>query len=110
MKLHAIIGKKQIVLASLVLILGIAVYLNWQFANSDQSLTVTDVLNGNTSQTNYGEAELVDAKTSDSNYFDWGCANSITCEQAMSMEEDGNESLYDRTVYMDFDSLLLYLL
>ena len=70
MKLHAIIGKKQIVLASLVLILGIAIYLNWQFANSDQSLTVTDVLNGNTSQTNYGEAELVDAKTSDSNYFE----------------------------------------
>lgn len=70
MKMNMIIGKKQIVLASLVLILGIAIYLNWQFANSDQSLTVTDVLNGDTSsQTNYGEAELVDS-TTDSDYFE----------------------------------------
>ncbi len=33
MKANIILGKKQLVLASLVLILGVAVYLNWQFAS-----------------------------------------------------------------------------
>lgn len=71
-KLNAIIGKKQIVLASLVLILGVAVYLNWQFANSDQSMDITDVLNNaasDSSSENYGEAELVDSGVSSDDYF-----------------------------------------
>jgi len=33
MKANVILGKKQIVIAALVLILGAAVYLNWQFAD-----------------------------------------------------------------------------
>jgi stage III sporulation protein AH len=67
-KMNMIIGKKQIVLASLVLILGIAIYLNWQFANSDDALGVADILGGNStgSQATYGEAELVNT---DDNYF-----------------------------------------
>lgn len=43
-KANFILGKKQIVLASLVLILGVAVYLNWQFANSNDDLTATNTL------------------------------------------------------------------
>lgn len=35
MKANFIVGKKQIILASLVLILGVAVYLNWAFAKED---------------------------------------------------------------------------
>ena len=35
MKANVILGKKQIVIAALVLILGAAVYLNWQDARSD---------------------------------------------------------------------------
>lgn len=55
MKPNIILGKKQLILSSLVLILGVAVYLNWQFA-SQQDLsansTITDdaiitSLNGN---------------------------------------------------------------
>lgn len=34
MKANVILGKKQIVIAALVLILGAAVYLNWQFAET----------------------------------------------------------------------------
>lgn len=41
MKTNMIIGKKQIVLSSLVLVLGIAVYLNWTFANSELESTLT---------------------------------------------------------------------
>lgn len=44
MKANFIIGKKQIILASLVLILGVAVYLNWTFANKNSQLEATNVL------------------------------------------------------------------
>ena len=40
-KTNVILGKKQIVLASLVLILGAAVYLNWQFADQNGELDLT---------------------------------------------------------------------
>lgn len=56
MKMHAIFGKKQIILASLVLILGIAVYLNWQFAKSGDDFAVT---NQSDTAKNYGDAKLV---------------------------------------------------
>lgn len=56
-KLNMIVGKKQIVLASLVMILGVAVYLNWQFAKNDGQF---DLTTGNTvSNKNYGDAALV---------------------------------------------------
>ncbi|WMJ23027.1 SpoIIIAH-like family protein [Paludicola sp. MB14-C6] len=45
MKANFIIGKKQIILASLVLILGVAVYLNFAFANKD--FEATDKLQSN---------------------------------------------------------------
>ncbi|MEG0693223.1 MAG: SpoIIIAH-like family protein [Oscillospiraceae bacterium] len=44
LKANFILGKKQIILASLVLILGVAVYLNWQFANSDNDLSLQTAL------------------------------------------------------------------
>ena len=34
-------GKRQLVLAALVVALGAAVYLNWQFAGNEELLTVT---------------------------------------------------------------------
>lgn len=69
MKLNAILGKKQIILSSLVLILGVAVYLNWQFANTTDSFAVNGTLNttdasDTASVKNYGDAKLVDTQTS----------------------------------------------
>ncbi len=46
MKANVILGKKQIILASLVLILGAAVYLNWQFADKSGDLALTEGLGG----------------------------------------------------------------
>ena len=43
-KANFILGKKQIILASLVLILGVAVYLNWQFATTDNDLSLQTTL------------------------------------------------------------------
>ncbi|MEG2429342.1 MAG: SpoIIIAH-like family protein, partial [Oscillospiraceae bacterium] len=45
MKANFILGKKHIILASLVLILGVAVYLNWQFASNNDKLENTKNIN-----------------------------------------------------------------
>ena len=66
MKFHMIVGKKQLVLASLILILGVAVYVNWTFAESEVnslaangSLIGDEITEENESDKNYGDAELV---------------------------------------------------
>lgn len=41
MKLNLILGKKQIVLASLVLILGAAIYLNYSFSKESSPYDIT---------------------------------------------------------------------
>ena len=51
------IGKRQLVLAALVVALGAAVYLNWQFSGDNQLLATNTV----TSQKELGEAQLVNA-------------------------------------------------
>jgi len=76
-KLNFIIGKRQIMISTLLLILAVAAYLNWQFATNEQSISVMDVLNPKKTQnspqsvglnaaandeSNYGEAELVSNK------------------------------------------------
>jgi stage III sporulation protein AH len=69
MKLHMIIRKKQIILTSLVMILAIAIYLNWQFSQGGDGLSVSDTLD---SVKNYGEAQLVSATA---NYFSEATVN-----------------------------------
>ena len=55
--MHMVIKKKQVILASLVLGLGLAVYVNYQFAQSDKLLTPASALEA---EKNYGDAQLVD--------------------------------------------------
>ncbi|MBC8569603.1 SpoIIIAH-like family protein [Zongyangia hominis] len=55
--MNMIIGKRQIILASLILVLGIAIYLNWQFS-SGNDLAVTGQTESNVK--NYGDAQYVD--------------------------------------------------
>jgi stage III sporulation protein AH len=57
--MNMIIGKRQIILAALVLGLGIAVYLNWQYSTDNIDLPVTDTLDEGAG--NYGEAQYVDS-------------------------------------------------
>ncbi len=59
--MNMIIGKRQIILAALVLGLGIAVYLNclnWQYSQNVVDLPVTELLE---TEADYGEAQYVDA-------------------------------------------------
>ena len=51
------IGKKSIILAALVLLLGGAVYVNWLISGG--TLTLTDLVNGTVSEKPLGNAELV---------------------------------------------------
>ena len=61
-----IIGKKQIILACLTLILGIAIYVNYALSTTPSELKATSVLNGVGS--NYGDAAYVNAEGT-SDYF-----------------------------------------
>lgn len=42
--MNMILGKRHIILAALVLVLGIAVYLNWTFGGKEGGLNITDQL------------------------------------------------------------------
>lgn len=68
MKLNMLIGKKQIILASLVVILSIAVYLNWQYsATGENGLNLVEQTEKDTSEKNYGDVQQVDNNGGD--YF-----------------------------------------
>ncbi|MBR6045805.1 MAG: SpoIIIAH-like family protein [Ruminococcus sp.] len=55
-----IIGKKQIALAGLTLLLGTAVYVNYAVSSGDKGIKTTDKVD--TSTVNYGETQLVSAE------------------------------------------------
>ena len=56
--MNMIIGRRQLVLASLVLALGIAIYLNWRFAETDGGLDFTAEISSS-SAANIGDAQYV---------------------------------------------------
>ena len=62
MKMSVILGKKQIVLASLVTILGIAVYLNYVFTDTGNFDLLTASQSDSSATENYGEAQLTGAE------------------------------------------------
>jgi stage III sporulation protein AH len=73
MKMSVILGKKQIVLASLVTILGIAVYLNYVFAggNGAELLSAANEETSSVSDAaDYGQAQLTSASVeTEDDYF-----------------------------------------
>lgn len=52
-------GKRQLLLASLILVLGAAVYLNWQFSGVKNDLAATEVVNDNETDKQLGQAQFV---------------------------------------------------
>ena len=58
--MNMIIGKRQIILAALVLGLGIAVYLNWQYSSLEADiLTAPTIQAGESERATFGEAQFV---------------------------------------------------
>lgn len=62
-RINMIIGKKQIILASLTLILGIAIYLNYVFSQGAGDLVETGKLEN--TESNYGDAQFVSGAVND---------------------------------------------
>jgi stage III sporulation protein AH len=67
-RLNLIIGKKQIILACLTLILGIAVYTNYALSDTDKDIAAEDAAAVQADSSNYGDAEFVSGDA-DSDYF-----------------------------------------
>lgn len=61
-----IIGKKQIILAGMTLVLGAAIYINYALSASGNDIKATQKVENQS--VNYGEAQLVDAQQED-DYF-----------------------------------------
>lgn len=55
-----IFGKRQMILAALVVVLGGAIWVNWKFASSGQDFTVSNTVNGQGE--NYGDSQLVNTQ------------------------------------------------
>lgn len=89
-------GKRQLVLAALVVALGAAVYLNWQFTGENQLVAAgTDV-----SEKAVGEAQLVNASAMSSSPEESGTAvsgaSSESGEQTKTAEEYFSETRLSR--------------
>lgn len=87
----SIFTKKHVVLASLVLILAVAVYLNWSFTSPENDITAVA---NNLSQTessgeNYGDAQYVEKDLTSSQYFEEARLSRQTSrDKALSTIED----------------------
>lgn len=86
-----IFTKKHVVLASLILILAVAVYLNWTLTGTQDDITATanTISQGESSSLNYGDAQYVDKTVSASQYFEEARLNRQTSrDKALSTIED----------------------
>lgn len=67
--MHVLIGKRQIMLAALVVMLGLAVFVNWYYTNNGVELSPEGAADaGNTSQSSEGAAMFTSAEEEDE-YF-----------------------------------------
>lgn len=78
MKANLLIGKKQIILSALVVILGGAIYVNYLYADKDAGFPVTQDVSVTQQQEkneekdknkNYGDAQLVNGPIKNTDYF-----------------------------------------
>ena len=67
---RAVFTKKHLVLASLIVVLGVAVYLNWTFTRNSSPIVETAVNGQESSGGNYGDVQQVRAEVSPSLYFE----------------------------------------
>ena len=100
--MNMIIGKRQIILSALVLGLGIAVYLNWQYSSIGQELPVTNILDEDT--VNYGEAQYVDNPRFDTE-FEEADEESFFVEAKLSRQRARDEAVETLAVMLQDASL-----
>jgi len=62
-----IIGKKQILLAGMTLVLGLAIYINYAYSAVGGKIKATDVVKNQS--VNYGQSQLVSKQSDETDYF-----------------------------------------
>ncbi len=91
MKLNFLIRKRQLILAGLVVILGVAVYLNWEFSKNDINSSLTD-------DKVYGETQetLIDVNETTDAYF---------VEARLNRQKTRDETLESVQTMLESDNL-----
>ena len=102
--MNMILGKRHIILAALVLVLGIAVYLNWTFGGKEGGLNITDQLEAGK---NYGDAQYVDANTGENeDDLEVNANGSSFFSEARLTRQQSRDSAIDTLTQMFQDSSL----
>lgn len=78
------IGKRHVMLAGLVLALGAAVYLNWQFAPTEDFVTPSK--SSSVSDSNLGKAEFVSANAAEEQQTSAKTSNSLLAEARLNRQ------------------------
>ena len=81
-------GKRRLVMAALVMALGAAVYLNWEFSG-DQKLLATDAL---TSEKEYGAAQLVNGEAEETGASAEESGESVFTQAKLSRQKARDEA------------------
>lgn len=82
--MHILIGKRQIILSALVVMLGLAVFVNWYFTGTDTQLQPEGAASSEKQEEKTGKIELVNAEEDD--YF-----ASVRMQRAASRDETMEE-------------------
>lgn len=94
--MHMVINKKQVILASLVIGLGLAVYVNYQFSQADTIAPVTAAAED--LEKNYGDAKLVDV--TDPSIDDGAEGEAYFAEAKITRQRSRDESVQTLTNMM----------
>jgi stage III sporulation protein AH len=94
MKMNVIVGKRQIVLAALVLCLSLAVYLNWIYSGSELGLMTTGALEETRS---YGDSQYVSIDTEN--------ADAYFAEAKISRQRTRDEAVTTLKTLIESDSI-----
>ena len=97
--MHMVINKKNVILASLVLGLGLAVYVNYQFAADDKLMSPAST--SVTSEKNYGDAQLVDANDPSVDNADGTAGEAYFAEAKVTRQRTRDESVETLTNMME---------
>ena len=102
--MNMILGKRHIILAALVLVLGIAVYLNWTFGGKEGGFSITDQLE---TGKNYGDAQYVDADAdTDEKQLAANAAGCTCFSEARLTRQQSRDNAIDTLTQMFQDSSL----
>lgn len=100
--MNMILGKRHIILAALVLVLGIAVYLTWTFGGGNEFNIGDDLLTGK----NYGDAQFVDKSEDGADDLEVNAPAGSFFSEARLTRQQSRDSAVDTLTQMFKDASL----